>query len=102
MLPALVIWSDPAGGGSSSGRTTDSDSVNLGSNPSPPANIQARFVRALLFLNYLKIRCRRSVSAFGGDFQNRRKYIHVGCPKTSVFLRLLKISPNTDTARFLC
>jgi hypothetical protein len=25
-------------GGSSSGRTTDSDSVNLGSNPSPPAN----------------------------------------------------------------
>jgi hypothetical protein len=27
-------------GGSSSGRTTDSDSVNLGSNPSPPANKQ--------------------------------------------------------------
>lgn len=26
-------------GGSSSGRTTDSDSVNLGSNPSPPARI---------------------------------------------------------------
>jgi hypothetical protein len=25
------------GGGSSNGRTTDSDSVNLGSNPSPPA-----------------------------------------------------------------
>lgn len=25
-------------GGSSSGRTTDSDSVNLGSNPSPPAS----------------------------------------------------------------
>ena len=31
-------------GGSSSGRTTDSDSVNLGSNPSPPANSKARFV----------------------------------------------------------
>ena len=30
-------------GGSSSGRTTDSDSVNLGSNPSPPAtNLKAR------------------------------------------------------------
>ena len=28
---------DPTLGGSSSGRTADSDSVNLGSNPSPPA-----------------------------------------------------------------
>src|SRR5437879_5622522 len=32
----------PALGGSSSGRTTDSDSVYLGSNPSPPANWKAR------------------------------------------------------------
>src|ERR1700680_4730961 len=34
---------DPAGG-SSSGRTADSDSANLGSNPSPPATICLRFV----------------------------------------------------------
>ena len=30
----------PGIGGSSSGRTSDSDSENLGSNPSPPANLQ--------------------------------------------------------------
>src|SRR6202034_2965233 len=30
----------PSFGGSSSGRTTDSDSVYLGSNPSPPANVR--------------------------------------------------------------
>jgi hypothetical protein len=30
--------SDPSLGGSSNGRTADSDSASLGSNPSPPAN----------------------------------------------------------------
>ena len=38
--PKLVSAVEPVSenlGGSSSGRTTDSDSVNLGSNPSPPA-----------------------------------------------------------------
>ena len=33
------------GGGSSSGRTTDSDSVNLGSNPSPPATLSIAGLR---------------------------------------------------------
>src|SRR5690606_11355432 len=38
-------------GGSSSGRTTDSDSVNLGSNPSPPAkNTKGPRERALSFV----------------------------------------------------
>src|SRR5690348_4377649 len=38
-LGARMGPSNPAAlGGSSSGRTTDSDSVYLGSNPSPPAN----------------------------------------------------------------
>ena len=32
--------SSPADGGSSNGRTADSDSASLGSNPSPPATIQ--------------------------------------------------------------
>ena len=32
----IVIYSD---GGSSNGRTEDSDSSSLGSNPSPPANL---------------------------------------------------------------
>src|ERR1700689_1080374 len=35
---------DPAGG-SSSGRTADSDSANLGSNPSPPATTASRATR---------------------------------------------------------
>ena len=34
--PGLLNW-QPVLGGSSSGRTADSDSANLGSNPSPPA-----------------------------------------------------------------
>src|SRR5690348_16627885 len=37
-------------GGSSSGRTADSDSANLGSNPSPPAKLQGPLMRALSFL----------------------------------------------------
>ncbi len=41
VLEALVFVSPPDGG-SSSGRTADSDSANLGSNPSPPANSRAR------------------------------------------------------------
>lgn len=36
-MASTVTKYTPPGGGSSSGRTTDSDSVNLGSNPSPPA-----------------------------------------------------------------
>src|ERR1700683_3403823 len=36
-------------GGSSSGRTTDSDSVYLGSNPSPPANEKGPLKRRALF-----------------------------------------------------
>src|SRR5215470_4127661 len=36
-------------GGSSSGRTTDSDSVYLGSNPSPPANNRGPAARGLVF-----------------------------------------------------
>jgi hypothetical protein len=36
-------------GGSSSGRTTDSDSVYLGSNPSPPAKLKAPLTRGFVF-----------------------------------------------------
>ena len=40
-------WPIPAHvGGSSNGRTADSDSVNLGSSPSPPANL-LRFIRKI-------------------------------------------------------
>ena len=38
-----------ASGGSSSGRTTDSDSVNLGSNPSPPTRSGRRVTGALFY-----------------------------------------------------
>src|SRR5271154_2889526 len=37
----------PAGGGSSNGRTADSDSASLGSNPSPPANILLLSIKEL-------------------------------------------------------
>ncbi len=37
-------------GGSSNGRTTDSDSVYLGSNPSPPASLQASLYQQLCFI----------------------------------------------------
>jgi hypothetical protein len=37
-------------GGSSSGRTMDSDSVNLGSNPSPPAKIISHNPKSLFSL----------------------------------------------------
>ena len=39
---AASLWAATAFGGSSNGRTADSDSVNLGSNPSPPANTKSR------------------------------------------------------------
>src|SRR5580700_7581409 len=45
----VVRFDIPPLGGSSSGRTTDSDSVYLGSNPSPPAKLKRPAPRAGLF-----------------------------------------------------
>lgn len=49
-LPAEAKSDDAScfAGGSSSGRTTDSDSVNPGSNPGPPANISHSLPRGPL------------------------------------------------------
>src|SRR5665213_1460326 len=60
-LPASRRARGPAaGGGSSNGRTADSDSASLGSNPSPPAN--------LTHLHYCILRrdVQREIGAFPG------------------------------------
>src|SRR5262245_8427090 len=82
---------DPVGG-SSNGRTADSDSASLGSNPSPPANWhQSTFLRLLL----------RTASLVGSPFGRvcsrfELLYCRFGQRRVAVQIVAIKDRPNVS------
>src|SRR5690606_20888375 len=79
-------------GGSSSGRTTDSDSVNLGSNPSPPANSEGAPFGAPSFFRVVKEVCGGKALPWQGD-----EDVGAPCSSPSFRARLPASSPASES-----
>ena len=70
LLSCILILASDFNGGSSNGRTVDSDSTNLGSNPSPPANNEPRRKAGFFWAD--QDENLRFDKIAGSDFERRR------------------------------